>query len=96
MSEETIVETTGETIAEGEADLIEEGIIEMTDETDTEEEIVGAEIETEMIGEETAEMIERDAHREKIKRMKKRINRKRKSMYTMIREKRLNKSFERF
>ena len=86
MSEETIVETTGETIAEGETDLIEEGIIVTTGETDTEEEIVGAEIETEMIGEETAEMIERDGHREKIKRMKKRINRKRKSMYTMGRK----------
>ena len=96
MIEETIAETTGEMIADGETDLIEEGIIVMTDETDTEEEIAGAEIETEMIGEETVEMIERGGHREKIKRKRRRINKKRKSMYTMIREKRLNKSFELF
>ena len=82
MIEETIAEKTGEMIADGATDLIEEGIIVMTGETDTEEEIAGAEIETEMIGEETVEMIERDAHLEKIKRTKKRINRKRKSMYT--------------
>ena len=91
MIEETTAETTGEMIADGETDLIEEGITEMTDETDTEEEMVGVEIETEMIGEETVETIERDAHREKIKRMKKRINRKIKSMYTMIRKKNLIK-----
>ena len=96
MIEETIAETTGETIADGETDLIEEGIIVMTGETDTEEEIVGAEIETEMIGEETVEMIEKGGHREKIKRKRRRINKKRKSMYTMIREKRLNKSFDLF